>query len=30
VPAAEASAAYTLDAKGNCHNARGKMAKEAM
>lgn len=32
-PAASASTAtggYTLDAKGNCHDARGKMAKKSM
>jgi hypothetical protein len=27
---AAASASYTLDAKGNCHDAKGKMAKKAM
>lgn len=29
-PPAAASASYTLDAKGNCHDAKGKMAKKAM
>ncbi|MFI5268977.1 MAG: hypothetical protein ACHQ7M_16500 [Chloroflexota bacterium] len=29
-PVAEASASYTLDAKGNCHDAKGKMAKKTM
>ncbi len=27
---ATASASYTLDAKGNCHDAKGKMAKKTM
>ena len=27
---AAASASYTLDAKGNCHDAKGKMAKKTM
>lgn len=29
-PAAQASASYNLDAKGNCHDATGKMAKKTM
>lgn len=27
---AAASASYSLDAKGNCHDAKGKMAKKTM
>jgi hypothetical protein len=27
---AAASASFTLDAKGNCHDAKGKMAKKTM
>jgi hypothetical protein len=27
---APAAASYTLDAKGNCHDAKGKMAKKTM
>ncbi len=29
-PAAAPAAGYTLDAKGNCHDAKGKMAKKTM
>jgi len=29
-PAAAASGSYTLDAKGHCHDAKGKMAKKEM
>jgi len=29
-PPAESSASYTLDAKGNCHDAKGKMAKKTL
>ena len=29
-PTAEASASYSLDAKGNCHDAKGKMAKKTL
>ena len=29
-PAAEAAVTYTLDAKGNCHGAKGKLAPKSM
>jgi hypothetical protein len=29
-PAAQVSASYNLDAKGNCHDPQGKMAKKSM